>query len=56
MRVRFLIHGVANHVLLRQRGFNLDKPKLALTINMFLKSYSNVVAQGHQGNIPKHET
>jgi hypothetical protein len=27
---KFLVHGVANHVLLKQRGLSLVKPKLAL--------------------------
>jgi hypothetical protein len=35
MGVKFLVHGVANHVLLRQRGSNLAKPKLVLSIGMF---------------------
>lgn len=29
------MHGIMNHVLLRQRGFSLDKPKSALSVNMF---------------------
>jgi hypothetical protein len=30
--VRFSVHGVINHVLLKQRGFGLAKPKLTLAI------------------------
>jgi hypothetical protein len=32
---RFLVRGVMNHVLLRQRGFGLAKPKLALFVSVF---------------------
>jgi hypothetical protein len=32
---RFLVHGIVNHILLRQRGFDLAKPKLALSIGAF---------------------
>ncbi len=35
MGARFLMHGVANHVLLKQRGFDLAKPKLALFVGTF---------------------
>jgi hypothetical protein len=35
MGVRFLMHGVANHVLLKPRGFNLAKPKSALFVGAF---------------------
>jgi hypothetical protein len=32
---RFLVYGVTNHVLLRQRGFGLVKPKLTLYVGVF---------------------
>jgi len=35
VRVRFLMHGIANHVLLKQKGFGLIKPKLAISIGAF---------------------
>ncbi len=34
--VWFLMHGVANNVLLSQRGFDLDKPKSASSVNAFI--------------------
>jgi hypothetical protein len=33
--VRFPIHGITNHVLLRQKGPDLAKPKLTLFVGMF---------------------
>jgi hypothetical protein len=33
--VRFPVHGIMNHVFLRQRGPNLAKPKSALSIGAF---------------------
>jgi hypothetical protein len=35
MGVRFPLHGVANHVLLRQRQIDLAKPKSTLSIAVF---------------------
>jgi len=33
--VKFLVHGLVNHIILRQRGSGLVKPKLALSIYAF---------------------
>ncbi len=38
--VRFLMHGVTNHVHLKQRGPDLAKPKLTLFIGAF---YSHIL-------------
>jgi hypothetical protein len=35
LAVKFLVHGVANHVLLRQRKPNLAKPKSTLFVGVF---------------------
>jgi hypothetical protein len=36
----FLVHGIMIHIILRQRGFGLVKPKLALSICVF---YSRIL-------------
>ncbi len=41
MRIRFPLHGVANHVLLKQSGSGLAKPKSALSVGAF---YSHTLA------------
>jgi hypothetical protein len=41
MRTRFLMHGVANHVLLKQRGPDLANPKSTLFVGTF---YSHTLA------------
>jgi hypothetical protein len=33
--MKFLVHGIANHVLLRQRGLGLAKPKSAQFVGTF---------------------
>jgi hypothetical protein len=33
--MKFLVHGVMNHVLLRQRGFGLARSKSALFVGTF---------------------
>ncbi len=35
MGAKFLVHGVVNHVLLRQTGSNLAKPKCTLFVATF---------------------
>jgi hypothetical protein len=35
MGVKFLVHGVATHILLRQKGFDLARPKSTLSIVTF---------------------
>jgi hypothetical protein len=53
--VRFLMHGVANHVLLRQKGLDFIKSKSTLSISMFNSHAMVWFPRVTEKNMPRHE-
>jgi hypothetical protein len=53
--VRFLVHGVVNHILLRQRRFDFVKSKSTLSINTFYNHTMVWFPRVIEKNMPRHE-
>jgi hypothetical protein len=53
--VRFLVHGVGNHVLLRQGGLDFAKFESTLFINMFYSQTMAWFPRVTKKDMPRHE-